>query len=366
MTVHKINPSFRILSAFAIIFVVAGHADFGIFDIAGIFPYYSFHVGVFAFVSGYFYKDSNEQNIKDYLYKKTRHLLFPYFGWNLFYGIFTSLLRHLGFGIGNPISFKTLFMEPFLGGHQYGLNFAAWFVPVLFIIEIANVLIRKVLDMIHLKKESFIFTLSLLMGVIVVWLSIRGSVWGYYKHIGCILFLFPIFQAGQFYKNVLENKIETISLSYYFVIVLAIQYIVLLYTHGQIGYSAVWCSGFFNNPVIPYITTFTGIAFWLGIARLMVPLWKPDNLLDLIGNNTFSIMMHHVTGFMLLNTIFFALFKTGTFLQDFDISMYLTSYEYRYLPFGMENGKWLYLLFGITIPLFICKVVQKIKHLSQK
>ena len=31
---QKINPSFRILSAFAIIFVVAGHADFGVFDIA--------------------------------------------------------------------------------------------------------------------------------------------------------------------------------------------------------------------------------------------------------------------------------------------------------------------------------------------
>ena len=48
MTSNKINPSFRILSAFAIIFVVAGHADFGVFDIAGMFPYYSFHVGVFA------------------------------------------------------------------------------------------------------------------------------------------------------------------------------------------------------------------------------------------------------------------------------------------------------------------------------
>ena len=44
----KIEPSFRILSALAIIFVVAGHADFGVFDVAGMFPYYSFHVGVFV------------------------------------------------------------------------------------------------------------------------------------------------------------------------------------------------------------------------------------------------------------------------------------------------------------------------------
>ena len=85
----------------------------------------------------------------------------------------------------------------------------------------------------------------------------------------------------------------------------------------------------------------------------MVPLWKPGSLLDQIGKNTFSIMMHHVTGFMVLNTIFFTLFKTEMFFQDFDTFMYLNSYEYRYLLMGMENGKWLYLIFGIGIPLLI-------------
>ena len=353
MTTQKINPSFRILSALAIIFVVAGHADFGVFDIAGLFPYYSFHVGVFAFVSGYFYKEESEDSIGKYILKKAKHLLLPYYGWNLFYGLFTTLLRYLGFGIGNPITLKTFFIDPFLGGHQYGLNFAAWFVPVLFIIEVANVFMRKVLDIIHFKKEWLIFTFSLLTGMVVVWLSIRGSVWGYYRHIGCILFLFPIFQGGQFYKKVLENYIDKISLPLYFAVVLLIQHIVLLCTHGQIAYSTVWCSGFLHNPLVPYITTFMGIGFWLGIARLIVPLWKPGNLLDLIGQNTFSIMMHHVTGFFMLNTIFFMLFKIGIFAPDFDMFMYLNSYEYRYLPLGMENGKWLYLLFGIGIPLLL-------------
>ena len=57
----RINSKYRILSAFAIVFVVAGHADFGVFDVAGVFPYYSFHVGIFAFISGYFYKEENEK-----------------------------------------------------------------------------------------------------------------------------------------------------------------------------------------------------------------------------------------------------------------------------------------------------------------
>lgn len=360
MTSQKINPSFRILSAFAIIFVVAGHADFGVFDIAGMFPYYSFHVGVFAFVSGYFYREESESNIKNYLLKKAKHLLLPYFGWNLFYGLFTTLLRYLGFGIGNPITLKTFFIDPFLGGHQYGLNFAAWFVPVLFIIELANVVMRKVLDMIHLKKEWFIFAASLLVGMVVVWLSIQGKVWGYYRHIGCILFLFPIYQGGQFYKKVLEGYVDKLSLPWYFTIVLIIQYIVLLFTRGQVAYSTVWCSGFLHNPLVPYVTTFMGIAFWLGIARLLVPVWKPGNLLDQIGKNTFSIMMHHVSGFLVLNTLFFVLFRAGICFQDFDMFMYMNSYEYKYLPLGMENGKWLYLLFGIGISLFINSISRKI------
>lgn len=208
MTEQKINPKFRILSALDIIFVVAGHADFGVFDVAGFFPYYSFHVGVFAFVSGYFYKEKNEQNVRKYLMKKIKHLLVPYYVWNLIYGVFTTLLRTSGFSIGSEITFKSLLLDPFLGGHQYGLNFAAWFVPVLFLVEVINIFMRKILDFLRLKKETFIFFVTLIMGMAVVWLAIRGSVWGYYKHIGCLLFLFPVFQAGQFYKKKLEVKVE--------------------------------------------------------------------------------------------------------------------------------------------------------------
>ena len=136
MKSQSLNPAFRILSALAMIFVVAGHADFGVFDLGGMFPYYSFHVGVFFFISGYFYKEDNEKQTGTYIKKKIKHLLIPYYIWNLIYGILATGLRMAGFQIGSPITLKTLLLDPFLGGHQYGLNFASWFVPVLFLIEI--------------------------------------------------------------------------------------------------------------------------------------------------------------------------------------------------------------------------------------
>ena len=130
------NRQFRVLSAFGIIFVVAGHLGYGVFDLGGLFPYYSFHVFIFLFVSGYFYKDEAEKNIGSYIWKKCRGLLLAYFLWNLFYGILAQVLHKAGFSLGESLSFRTLFLSPFIDGHQFLYNFSAWFVPALFLIEV--------------------------------------------------------------------------------------------------------------------------------------------------------------------------------------------------------------------------------------
>ncbi len=57
MAVYRENKEFRILSAIGIILVAAGHLGYNIFEIGELFPYYSFHVFIFLFVSGnFFYK----------------------------------------------------------------------------------------------------------------------------------------------------------------------------------------------------------------------------------------------------------------------------------------------------------------------
>ena len=112
-TTIRENREFRILSAVGIVLVVAGHLGYNLFDIGELFPYYSFHVFIFLFVSGYFYKEESEDNIGKYLLRKCRTLLLPYFAWNLFYGILTDVLHGSGFSIGEPLSLKTLFLSPF-------------------------------------------------------------------------------------------------------------------------------------------------------------------------------------------------------------------------------------------------------------
>ena len=127
------HAAFGILSALAIIMVVAGHLGYGILTVGELFPYYSFHVPLFMFISGYFYTEEEQERPFYYIKKKVRRLLVPYFIWNLIYGLIAWGLRDgAGFAFGEPISVKSLFLDPFLHGYQYLYNFLFLLVLQLF------------------------------------------------------------------------------------------------------------------------------------------------------------------------------------------------------------------------------------------
>lgn len=185
-------------------------------------------------------------------------------------GLLAWGLRTWGdFTFGEPVSLKSLFLDPFLHGYQFIYNFAAWFVPVLFIIEMMNLLMRIVLKRLHLNSEWLILAGTLAVGMTVVWLAINGHVWGLYKMPGRILFLYPCFQMGQFYRKKLERH-DTLGNLPYFAVVVGAQVLLNLCCNG-LAYSSVWCTAFANGPVIPYVTVVSGVAFWCGPLRFWLP-----------------------------------------------------------------------------------------------
>lgn len=354
MKEYKENREMRILSAVGIILVAAGHLGYNLFDIGGLFPYYSFHVFLFLFVSGYFYKPESEERIISYIFGKCVTLLLPYYIWNLIYGILTALLHRAGFTIGQDLSLYTVLIAPFDGGHQFMYQFPAWFVPVLFMIEVVNVCMRKVLSLLRMNQEWFIFGGCLILGIATVWLAIGGHVWGLYKIPGRILFMLPGFQLGRIYKEKLE-KYDTLPDGLYFLMVMGIQLLITVFC-GGLAFSAVWVSSFANGPVIPYLTVITGIAFWLRIAKIMNQIPYLSGKMVTIGRNTFSIMMHHILAFFLVKTVFYVLHVLTPLCQEFDTSMYFSEINFVYLPGGSEAAKWIYLLAGIGIPLLIASI----------
>ena len=355
------NTVFGILSAFGIVMIVAGHVDCRILTVGDLFPYYSFHVPLFLFISGYFYREKEEQTPLAYVKRKFCRLLLPYLLWNVFYGILAWALRAWGgFSLGGGLSLWNLFVEPFVSGYQFLYNFAAWFVPVLFVIEMMNLLLRLVLKKLHLNQEWLILAGTFAVGMAVVWLAKGGHVWGWYKTPGRILFLFPCFQMGQFYYRRLE-KHDTLGNLPYFAVLLGFQ-LVLTLTCGGLGYSSVWVTGFANGPLLPYVTAVSGIAFWLRVSKILNPvLGKSRAVLDL-GKNTYCVMMHHIFVFMLIKMALAAIAKgTGCF-PDFDWEQYRGNIDYFYLVKRADSFKMVYVLAGTTLPLLLQLGIDRIKE----
>ena len=359
------NATFGILSALAMVMIVAGHADYNILTVGELFPYYSFHVPLFMFISGYFYRPQEEDIPLAYLKKKVRRLLVPYFIWNLVYGLIAWALRTWGgFTLGEPVTFKSLFIEPILHGYQYLYNFAAWFVPVLFLIEVMNLCMRLLLRKLHLCREWLILAGSLLVGMLVVYFAIGGHVWGWYKMPGRILFLYPCFQMGQFYHQKLE-KHDTLGNLPYFAIVIGVQ-VVLQLTCNGLAYSSVWCTGFANGPVIPYVTAVSGIAFWLRVAKVLTPALAKSPVVTYLGRNTYAVMMHHIMAFMLVKMVLAGVASHTGFCPDFDLEQFHTNIDYIYAVGGAEAFRMIYLAAGLILPLGLQFCLSRIAQLMRK
>ena len=80
------NYTMRVFYLLAIVFVVDGHIQKGhMFEMNGLFRYYSFHLMMFAFGSGYFFKLYGKP-VSDVLHR-AKKLLLPLYFWNLVYGV---------------------------------------------------------------------------------------------------------------------------------------------------------------------------------------------------------------------------------------------------------------------------------------
>ena len=94
----KVDYRFKILYAIAMFLVVSGHIhNGGVSLFYELLPPYMFHVQLFVFCSGYFYKRKAEVNPLSYVKKKISHLIIPLYMWNLVYSVIVYGLSYLGF-----------------------------------------------------------------------------------------------------------------------------------------------------------------------------------------------------------------------------------------------------------------------------
>lgn len=300
---NKVN----VLKALAIMIIVSGHLEFSLIPM---FPPYSFHLALFFFISGYLFKEKYLEKVEEFITKKAKSLLVPYYLYTAFYLIVTIIISKLtGQFWGMPINFKNYIITPFTNGHQLDLSCPLWFVTQLFMTMICFLFIFRKLKQI---KDNKWFHL----GIFFV-LSLISMPLAEFREDSIILIavrtLFSIFfvYLGFFYKTFVENKYNVFSTKI-LASVIIIQSL-LWFTNKDytaldgVGLSYILVWGEFDNFLIPILTSITGIWMSLFIVETVYPLVKDNKCIYHMGQNTYHIMANHLFIIYLITIILMSL-----------------------------------------------------------
>lgn len=359
-----INYQFKMLSAIAILAVVSGHSynDGGIPLFFHWFTEYSFHLPLFVFISGYFYKDRivNRNFMKEVVWRKFKQLFVPLFFWNLVYGIFCQLISVKGFFPDAQLNLKSFFYLPFVSQHQFVFNCPAWFITPLFMCYVIYPLIRMIVNRFG-KIGDIVFQLISIMIFIAAFEINKMPV--QWQHPDMRVFvsrfalLFPFFHFGYFFKQYLEKILVKCKMLYVMLLCSGVEWIMIFLTQDHdLDYGICWAADFQDlNSIVAYVSGVNAILFFYALTSVLVKI-VPAKFYMKIADHTYDIMMHHLTGFFLLNTFIAVLSKARGFA--FDWNAYKTNIYYQYDPF--YEFSIIYLIGGFSFAMLIALGSEKV------
>lgn len=319
--------AFKVLG---IIAVISCHLDENLFNLIGIpinssiqlFPEYSYHIPLFIFASGYFYKRIYESNYKLLVKKRFKSIL-KYYKSNIFYFCFTLILIGLGL-LELNISFNlhSLLIEPFLGGFQFYFNGPGWFVPFLFTVQIIYPLIRRIFSLFldsfkfdNDKKffDEFIFMIFLcIVGIISAHISniypVKNQDVTLFHTILRTLWGLQYMQIGLFFNEFIDKKIQYSYKAFFCIILIKI----IFYKYFGYCTFSLRTVSFNGYTFINLFISLIGILYILYLSEFLCRIaFKVEKhlpeLISFIGNNTWSIMIHH----LLIKWLFTQFANTG-------------------------------------------------------
>lgn len=355
---------FRALYLIAIVLVVDGHTALDdMFSMGGLFRYYSFHLMLFAFGAGYFFRFHG--GLLSDLAARAKRLLVPLYVWNAIYGVGAALLRRFGgFEIGAPLSPYTLLVAPIVDGEHFAWNLGSWFIFPLFLTQVIYSILRRAARACWRDNEAVTFVLCLLLGSAAVELCHAGRQDVLPLFLCRTLILLPGYAGGQLYRRRLERHDTLPTVPYLTGIV--ILRALLCVRYENLAYLLSSCTYFTCGAFGVYFGGALAIAFFLRVARLLAPYVAKSRLALYASRHTFDIMMHHFMGFFALNSVFLVLNALGLGAADFSVKTFRTAYHYNYAPGGRSEWNVLYLLAGILFSLGVAAVTEKIKALFGK
>lgn len=288
------------------------------------------------------------------------------YAYNFAYAVLILIIQKHGFMPDVIVNSRSLLIDPILHGHQFEYNLGGWFVVPLFMVEVFQVVFRHLLTKWKsITKEIFVFACYSILGVFGVNLAAQGYHEGWWLPLDRMLYFLPFFGFGYFYKAVLERRDKAPNWLY-FSVILCLELVLLLH-YGYIpAFTPSWCNNFITNPVVPFAVGYLGIAFWLRIAKILEPSIGKSRCINLIADNTFSIMINHFLGFTLVSLLYGYISKFTSHCQDFDWTACKTNIWYRYLPKGLFQMGIIYLIVGLIFPIIIQLGLNHFKNFWKK
>lgn len=368
---NEVDKRFKIVYAIGMLSVIAGHCCGKCsieLNINGWFHYRSFHMPLFMFAAGYFYKIKNNNNICDYLLRKLKRLVIPIYLYNFFYGFYIQLLKHVGFRNNNnlrPFSFEILFVEP-LGGGGFRNIAPSWFSSSLFFVEAYNIIKRKLISFLFKQTQEFIY---LLIDIHLSFFSVILSNKGYNKkviniNILRVFHLNIYYELGIFYKKYIENSVKKVRNDIIFLTIFTVKLCFHLYYSIAPVFSYISSQYYNYSPFTVITISVSGIIFWIKISEILEPILGTNFYINIIADNTYSIMINHFLALDLIKSIFAIISKNTKYCKDFNFKRYYSlDKSYIYIPNKVLQSGIIYYLGCLIIPIIMQKTINNIKKL---
>lgn len=360
-TLKTENLQFRYLYGFGILFVVLSHCDGGgISMLSDWMNFGAFHLAIFLFGSGYFFKSDKLAHPLVYFLQKSKALLAPLWFWNLFYGLVLFLMHRLGFTFGEPLSLRNLLLFPISSQNLYVLNMGSWFVFPFFMVHLLYAAGKLLLDRFGQPKltDRLLQLFFVAAGFAGVWLAGHGYHESVLYPIFRILYFMPFYAAGMLYRDFGEAGYQKAPAPLCLGVCLGISLLLNTY-FGRTVYALPSSCDYPFGVAATYLSGLIGILFWLKISQVLDENAKLCKPLAVLGSSTWAIMIHQFAGIMAVKCLFAAANGLLGWFPDFDRTAFLGDIWYLYRPGGISEYALCYVAGAIVVPLFMQKLLKR-------
>lgn len=331
------NKVIDIVKGIGIIFIVIWHIDGVVgsetnFLLSVRYFVNQFHVPLFFFISGLFFKSNETWAI--FLLKKLRRLYIPFVISNILFLIAEFLLR---------IQFEDVVIGNFLkwgvkiicGLSWTNLGGATWFLLALFRICI----IYKLMS--YIKSQFGILCISVIISIISIWAPVDFCIRNTLYYI--------VFYSIGAYVTSCGFKFNGKSLAVWLIMI--ISFIVLAFTSRNNLSSTISNTLLIN--VLKSLIAIVGIAFMMSSCALLEKIVNIGTFFAYVGRNTMSILIGH-----------FAVFKVVTIIQVLSAGVSYSFFMSH--PCYDVSFPWsfVYFVLGVSVPLVVSHFIDLAKSIN--